>query len=95
MGTAGTYRRGYAGLYDNTPDQHPIIDELSDRGLPGVYCVVGLSGHGFKLAPEFGRIVASLVSRGGFPDYDVSVFRLRRFEDGRLLGGSYGVSTIL
>jgi glycine/D-amino acid oxidase-like deaminating enzyme len=95
MSTGGTYRRGYAGLYDNTPDLHPIIDELSERGYPGVYCVVGLSGHGFKLAPEFGRIVASLVAEGGFPDYDVSVFRLRRFEDGRLLGGRYSVSTIL
>ena len=51
--------------------------------LPGVYCVVGLSGHGFKLAPEFGRIIASLVVGGKFPDYDVSVFKLRRFEDGR------------
>jgi sarcosine oxidase, subunit beta len=95
MATGGTYRRGYAGLYDNTPDQHPIIDELSEMGLPGVYCVVGLSGHGFKLAPEFGRVVASLVSDGSFRDYDVSVFRLRRFEEGRLLGGRYGVSTIL
>jgi sarcosine oxidase, subunit beta len=95
MATGGTYRRGYAGLYDNTPDQNPIIDELSERGLPGVYCVVGLSGHGFKLAPEFGRIVASLVADGSFRDYDVSVFKLRRFEDGRLLGGRYGVSTIL
>lgn len=95
MGKTGTYRRGYAGLYDNTPDQHPIIDDLSDRGLPGVYCVVGLSGHGFKLAPEFGRIIASLVAEGAFRDYDVSIFKLRRFEDGRLLGGRYGVSTIL
>jgi sarcosine oxidase, subunit beta len=95
MATGGTYRRGYAGLYDNTPDQSPIIDELSERGLPGLYCVVGLSGHGFKLAPEFGRIVASLVKDGGFPDYDVSVFKLRRFDEGRLLGGRYGVSTIL
>lgn len=95
MGTAGTYRRGYAGLYDNTPDQHPIIDELSERGFPDVFCVVGLSGHGFKLAPEFGRIAASLVAEGAFKEYDVSVFKLRRFEDGRLLGGRYGVSTIL
>jgi sarcosine oxidase, subunit beta len=95
MATGGTYRRGYAGLYDNTPDQHPIIDELSSHGYPGVYCVVGLSGHGFKLAPEFGRIIASLVVEGGFPDYDVSVFNLRRFEDGRLLGGRYSVSTVL
>ncbi|HUI01288.1 MAG TPA: FAD-dependent oxidoreductase [Nitrososphaerales archaeon] len=95
MGTEGKYRRGYAGVYDNTPDQHPIVDELSSYGYPGVYCVVGLSGHGFKLAPEFGRIVASLIVDGRFPDYDVSVFSLRRFDEGRLLGGSYGVSTIL
>lgn len=95
MAGAGTFRRGYAGLYDNTPDQHPIIDEFSDRGFPGVFCVTGLSGHGFKLAPEFGRIIASLVAEGRFPDYDVSVFKLRRFEDGRLLSGRYGVSTIL
>jgi sarcosine oxidase, subunit beta len=95
MATAGTYRRGYAGLYDNTPDQHPIIDELSERGFPGVYCVVGLSGHGFKLAPEFGRIIGSLVAEGDFKDYDVSVFKLRRFEDGRLLRGRYDVSTLV
>jgi sarcosine oxidase, subunit beta len=94
MGDEGTYRRGYAGLYDNTPDQHPIIDELSGYGYPGVYCVVGLSGHGFKLAPEFGRIISSLIVDERFPDYDVSVFRLRRFEDGHLLGGRYSVSTI-
>jgi sarcosine oxidase subunit beta len=94
MADAGTYRRGYAGLYDNTPDQHPIIDELSGYGYPGIYCVVGLSGHGFKLAPEFGRIISSLIVDQKFSDYDVSVFRLGRFEDGDLLGGRYGVSTI-
>lgn len=95
MGSGGSYRRGYAGLYDNTPDLHPVIDELSPWGLPGVHCVVGLSGHGFKLAPEFGRISASIVVSGRFSDYDVSMFRLGRFDEGRLLSGRYGVSTIL
>ncbi|MDA4118381.1 MAG: FAD-dependent oxidoreductase, partial [Thaumarchaeota archaeon] len=94
MAADGVYRRGYAGLYDNTPDQHPIIDELSDAGYPGIHCVVGLSGHGFKLAPEFGRIISSLIVEGKFSDYDISVFRLRRFEDGHALGGRYRVSTI-
>ena len=95
MGASGTYRSGYAGLYDNTPDLHPVIDELSAWGLQGVHCVVGLSGHGFKLAPEFGRVCASRVTGGSFPDYDVSMFGLRRFDDGRLLTGRYGVSTVL
>jgi sarcosine oxidase subunit beta len=94
MGSSGTYRSGYAGAYDNTPDQHPIIDEFSAHGYPGVFCVVGLSGHGFKLAPEFGRIISSLIAQEDFVDYDVSVFSLKRFEQGRALSGKYGVSTI-
>ena len=95
MASSGRYLRGYAGLYDNTPDLNPVIDELSGYGYPGVYCVVGLSGHGFKLAPEFGRIMAAMISEGRFVDYDVTMFRLKRFEEGRFLGGRYGVSTIL
>lgn len=94
MGAKGTYERGYSGLYDNTPDQQPIIDELSDYGYPGVHCLVGLSGHGFKLCPEFGRVMASLVVEGAFEEYDVSVFKLSRFGSGRLLHGRYGLSTV-
>ena len=90
----GTHRRGYAGLYDNTPDQHPIIDELSSYGYPDVFCVVGLSGHGFKLAPELGRIACALVEAGSFNEYDVTVFKLKRFKEGSSLGGRYDVSTI-
>jgi sarcosine oxidase subunit beta len=94
MGEKGLYQRGYAGAYDNTPDQQPIIDELSDYGYRDIFCLVGLSGHGFKLCPEFGRIMASMVVEGTFRDYDVSIFGLGRFEKGRLLKGRYNVSTI-
>ncbi|MGA2664485.1 MAG: FAD-dependent oxidoreductase [Nitrososphaerales archaeon] len=94
MGARGRYESGYSGLYDNTPDQQPIIDELSEHGYPGLHCLVGLSGHGFKLCPEFGRVMASLVLTGGFDDYDVSVFGLKRFETGDLLRSGYGVSTV-
>ncbi len=39
-----------SGMYDITPDEHPIIDDLSTSlGIQGLYCCVGLSGHGFKL----------------------------------------------
>ena len=72
MASRGRYERGYSGLYDNTPDQQPIIDELSGYGYRGVHCLVGLSGHGFKLCPEFGRLMASLVIDG-------RVHRLRCF----------------
>jgi glycine/D-amino acid oxidase-like deaminating enzyme len=94
MATSGRYERGYSGLYDNTPDQQPIIDELTDHGYPGVHCLVGLSGHGFKLSPEFGRLMASLVLAGKFDDYDVSVFGLERFTTGRLLRSKYSLSTV-
>ncbi len=94
MADGGTYRRGYAGLYDNTPDQHPVIDDLTEYGYPGAYCVVGLSGHGFKLCPEFGRIISSLLVDGRFEDYDISMLRLGRFAEGKLIGGRYSVSTI-
>ena len=94
MGSQGKYERGYSGLYDNTPDQQPIIDELSGYGYPGIRCLVGLSGHGFKLCPEFGRLMASLVLRGEFRDYDISIFRLKRFSSGKLLKSKYSLSTI-
>lgn len=94
MGSQGKYERGYSGLYDNTPDQQPIIDELSEYGYPDVRCLVGLSGHGFKLCPEFGRLMASLVQRGEFRDYDTSSFALKRFSSGRLLKSRYSISTI-
>jgi glycine/D-amino acid oxidase-like deaminating enzyme len=94
MAARGVYERGYAGVYDNTPDEQPVIDELSDYGFENLFCLVGLSGHGFKLAPEFGRIMAALVKEGAFKDYDVSPFRLRRFAEGKLLKSRYGFGTI-
>ena len=94
MSSKGRYERGYAGAYDDTPDQQPVIDELSVYGFPDLHCLVGLSGHGFKLSPEFGRIMASLVTQGRFPDYDISVFGLKRFETGRLMKGRYRLSTV-
>jgi sarcosine oxidase, subunit beta len=94
MGTKGLYERGYAGVYDNTPDQQPVIDELSEFGWENLYCVIGLSGHGFKLCPEFGRILSEMVLNGRFRDYDVSIFGLKRFSEGKLLRGRYPVSTI-
>lgn len=94
MGEKGAYTRGYAGVYDNTPDQQPIIDELSSYGYENLYCLVGLSGHGFKLSPEYGRIMADLVVDGVFRDYDVSIFGLSRFKEERLLTSRYKVGTI-
>ena len=39
--------RAWAGLYDMTPDAHPIIGWVGD----GVYAACGFSGHGFMQSP--------------------------------------------
>ena len=49
----------YAGVYTvNRTDYHPIIDQ---SGLAGFYHVNGFSGHGFKLSPVVGMLVAQKV----------------------------------
>jgi len=93
----GSLQSTFSGMYDMTPDQHPIVDELTSIGLPGVYCCVGLSGHGFKLCPALGIMTAQMVMGLG-PDlmaFDNRQFSLSRFKEGRLLTSSYaGLATV-
>ncbi|MBM3584568.1 MAG: FAD-binding oxidoreductase [Alphaproteobacteria bacterium] len=70
-------RRGYAGLYDMSPDDLPIIDRLP--GVDGAHMICGSSGHGFKLGPAVGEEVARLVAAGQAPALDD--FALARFGD--------------
>ena len=49
-------RGGYAGLYAVTPDWHPVIDEVPAGS--GHFLCTGFSGHGFKLAPAVGLLMA-------------------------------------
>jgi glycine/D-amino acid oxidase-like deaminating enzyme len=69
------YRRGYAGAFDITPDWMPILDETS---LAGFWTAAGMSGHGFKLSPAIGEMMAALVTRAA-PPVDPAPFRLSRF----------------
>jgi glycine/D-amino acid oxidase-like deaminating enzyme len=88
----GLAQGGWAGLYDVTPDWQPVIDAIAE--VQGFYCVVGFSGHGFKLGPAVGRIVAELVTTGECPSYDISPFRYARFRQGKLSRGKYRYSII-
>ena len=67
----------WAGLYDMTPDAHPIIGWVGD----GVYAACGFSGHGFMQSPAVGRAVAEelLFGESGL---DLSPYRLERFSAG-------------
>ena len=79
--------RGFAGPYDATPDWNPIIGPCP--GIDGLYLAVGWSGHGFKLSPAVGEVVAAEVS-GRTPSIDIGPLRPERFAEGRLLQLSYG-----
>jgi sarcosine oxidase subunit beta len=69
--------RAWAGLYDMTPDAHPIVGEVAD----GLYAACGFSGHGFMQAPAVGRIVADELL-GEDPGFDLTPYRLDRFAGG-------------
>jgi sarcosine oxidase subunit beta len=72
-------RGGYGALYGITPDWHPILDRLP--GLKGAYCAVGFSGHGFKLSPVVGQLMAELIIDGRTTTLDIAPLRLARFEE--------------
>jgi sarcosine oxidase subunit beta len=82
-------RRGWASLYDVSPDWQPVIGEIAD----GIFVDAGTSGHGFKLAPALGRHVAQLVL--GRPDPRLAQFSPGRFATGELLRAGYREARIL
>jgi sarcosine oxidase subunit beta len=69
--------RGWAGLYDMTPDAHPVIGFVTD----GVYAACGFSGHGFMQSPAVGKAVAEELLTGS-STLDLSPYRLDRFAAG-------------
>ena len=72
-------RGGFGALYAITPDWHPILDKLP--GLDGAYCAVGFSGHGFKMSPIVGQLMAELVLDGKASTLDISALRYGRFAE--------------
>jgi sarcosine oxidase subunit beta len=71
-----TIERAWAGLYDMTPDAHPIIGWVGD----GVYAACGFSGHGFMQSPAVGEAAAAELI-GEEPPFDLTPYRLARFAE--------------
>ncbi len=69
--------RGWAGLYDVTPDANPILGPV--ERVQGFLMAAGFSGHGFMHAPATGQLVAEMVLDGKAHTIDVSGYRLERF----------------
>ena len=83
-GDKGGVQRAFAGLYETTPDWQPIMDSFPNN----LHAAVGFSGHGFKLAPIVGEVMAARAQ--GAPDpADISLFTLSRFAEERPIRSQY------
>jgi sarcosine oxidase subunit beta len=76
-------KRAWAGLYEMTPDHHPILGEAP--GAPGFFLANGFSGHGVMHAPATGKILSDLILTGQTDLIDASLLGLSRFAEGRTI----------
>lgn len=72
----------WAGLYEVTPDAHPIFGKTP---VEGFYVVAGFSGHGFMHGPVAGKLMSEIILDGKASTVDVSMLDLARFSEGRLI----------
>jgi sarcosine oxidase subunit beta len=71
-----------AGLYEVTPDAHPILGKTP---VEGYYLITGFSGHGFMHGPIGGKLMSEIILDGYAHTVDVSQLDLARFAEGRLI----------
>jgi sarcosine oxidase subunit beta len=71
-----------AGLYEVTPDAHPIFGKTP---LEGYFLLSGFSGHGFMHGPIAGKLMAEIIIDGQATTMDISMLDLSRFNEGRLI----------
>ena len=76
-------KRAWAGLYEMTPDHHPILGPVP--GVPGFFLANGFSGHGVMHAPATGKILSDLILTGKTDLVDASLLDLARFAEGRMI----------
>ncbi|MGB8981934.1 MAG: FAD-dependent oxidoreductase [Anaerolineales bacterium] len=72
----------WAGLYEVTPDAHPIFGGSHVKGFS---ICAGFSGHGFMHGPIAGKLMTEYITDGRFSTMDVSMLDLARFAEGRLI----------
>ena len=76
-------KRAWGGLYEMTPDHHPVLGSTSK--VPGFFLANGFSGHGVMHAPATGKILADLILHGKTDLIDASLLDLTRFAEGRVI----------
>jgi len=81
----------WTGVYDVTPDWNPVLGRAP--GIHGLILGFGFSGHGFKLSPVVGRVLAQEAL--GLPtDVSLAPYSIERFDNGKLLLGKYGFGAV-
>lgn len=70
----------WAGLYEVSPDAHPILGAVEE--VEGFFCINGFSGHGFMHGPICGLLLAEEILDGGAHTLDISSLANDRFRKG-------------
>ena len=70
-------RTDLSNSFQTTPDDDFILDKHPAHD--NITIAAGFSGHGFKMSPETGEILADLAT-GQKPKYDLTPFSINRFK---------------
>lgn len=76
-----TMRGAWAGMFMQSPDDHPIIDQIPS--VSGLFVMAGDSGTSFKTSPAIGVCMAEWIIDGKPSLVDLHPFRSTRFAEGQ------------
>ncbi|MDQ2682218.1 MAG: FAD-binding oxidoreductase [Chloroflexota bacterium] len=91
--TRGSLLGGWAGIYDDSIDAHPVVDAVP--GVEGLFCALGMSGNCFKLSPVIGELLARRIIQGDAAAPALDLFRYSRFLDGTTLSRTFSALSVM
>lgn len=83
---------GWSGMYEVSPDWNPI---MGTAAVGGLHYAVGFSGHGFKLSPVVGVLMAEQIADGKATTLDITPYRLKRFAEGKTIRPAYAGAGVI
>lgn len=83
---------GWSGMYEVSQDWNPI---MGTAAVGGLHYAVGFSGHGFKLSPVVGVLMAEQVAGGKATTLDITPYRLERFAEGKTIRPAYAGAGVI
>lgn len=74
----------WAGLYEVTPDDQPILGAVPE--VDGLFVCAGFSGHGLMHGPAAGLLMSEEILDGRASTIDIDALRIARFSTGSVVG---------